>query len=210
MQADPYIYGLSRDQWTVVGIFIQAGAAIATVAAVVVSLWLAMRRRRPHVRLEVKYGYNELQNSECYQLEVTNLDERTIHVRCAGVEIQFCTGWHRIWKRYWLSDTLLPENRPRGFNDRGNELPYRLEHGEFTTLYILKSYSSHWFRYYDRPPINRPVRVRFYIVLSQGDVVRSTYSSKALEQNQGAYQLLLDNYHARKQQQQEPNNDRIE
>lgn len=125
---DPMIF------WAKVAALGQVGGAIATFLAVVVSLWIALRRPRPAIRLTVteKLLIGGASDGVAFlAFEVTNLGERTVFVRGIG----WRTGWFRKWPAFLQSKAAVQIASGAETHGIGQEPPYELPPGQSVASY---------------------------------------------------------------------------
>lgn len=124
---------LSTDQWIQVANAMGTWVAgIGTLAAVIVSLWLARGASRVHLKAQVNVywivipGSGKVPNEECVGFEVVNHGERAVIVSSVGWSIG-----KRKAKRFAMQNV---EAR------LGADVPKRLEHGERASfMFSLKA-----------------------------------------------------------------------
>lgn len=176
-----------KETWELINSFAQWPAAIGTVGAVIVALYLA--RRDESIRLRVRCGIHTLlqegnpdHGKEFLSLQITNVGRRPATVNSVGWE----TGWG---KRQWPVKRLRLQSYywipPR--NAYSQQLPTTLTDGQTAFLMsAVEEYKAHnidypmaalqgWWRWL----VMRSVKV--YALTSTGDVFRSRVEGSALK-----------------------------
>lgn len=119
--------------WTKVGAIGQAVGALATAAAVIVSLWVVLSERA--ARVTVKAGLRMLVTGDrsgaedVISIEVTNIGQRPIRVNSIG----WRTGWLTlgpVWARQQYAMQTSSERRD------SQDPPYLLEAGEKRSMFV--------------------------------------------------------------------------
>lgn len=172
---DPYILGLSRDHWSLIGILIQAIAAIGTVAAVIVSLWLAMRKPPSGINLSAFLEFSKSSTgTQPYSivLEVANADRNRICIRGIGCSVwKYGWQWRRPWSLFRNDVAFLsPDVRFHGSPLGVSQLPHTMVQGDFVRFYAGMESPNLWMEIV-RKLKKRPRKMEFYIELADGQVI---------------------------------------
>lgn len=120
--------------WTQVSAIGQAVGALATAAAVIVALWIALSERRPNIKLRAGLRLiipgDGSPATDVVAFEIENRGMRT--VRISGI------GWQTGWTRRgpdWLRQQLALQNP----NSYSPSLPFDLAPGQRLTVYVEPS-----------------------------------------------------------------------
>lgn len=120
--------------WTKVAALGQVGGAVATLAAVIVSLWIALRGHRPRIRLVVGerliFGALPEEGLRVLMFSVINAGQRPVHVSGLG----WRTGWVRSGPRFLRSQVAV---QVTGSIPYGKPPPYELQPGAEQSSYAL-------------------------------------------------------------------------
>lgn len=127
MRTDPQLF------WTIVAAVGQVAGAVATAAAVITSLWIALSERRVRLRvvcgLRVTFAGDGSPAVGLVATSITNAGYRRVRISTVGWE----TGWsaHR-WAPTWLAKQYAVQLPGTG----SPRPPLDLEPGESTLLYV--------------------------------------------------------------------------
>ena len=151
-------------------------AAIGTVGAVVVALWLAHRGQK--VLLNVRVGLQFILGGgvaeECLTFRVTNLGDRPVTIESIG--------W-RVGAGKTRKDAFQPES-----TSRGDRCPKRLEHGEAALFFVDISEFSTWITdFSERFIADRPLRTL------RAQIHTSVGYTKVVRPEPGLLQRLKEN-----------------
>ncbi len=134
-----YFFGLSQQQWDFINGFANWISAIGTVAAVIVSLYLALGATRPKAKLSVGVRVmitpgQKGTDTELVVIRLVNLGDRPIHVTGIGWKVGF-------WKKRYALQVVSPTPYSQG-------IPVTLEHGKEAQWHIPTDYQEGWFKYF--------------------------------------------------------------
>ena len=162
--------------WTIVAALGQVAGAIATFAAVVVSLCLATSARRPRVKLRVGERLiigGGADDQRVLMFSVANVGERNVQVRTLGWQ----TGWFR-WGPQWLKRQAAVQLT--GGVPGGIDPPYELLPGaEITSVAEMGNILTYCLERAGRPLFTRDIPwlgrrstiVRAFISTADGYVI---------------------------------------
>lgn len=120
--------------WTIVAAIGQAAGSIATAAAVIVSLWIALSERRIKLRVKCYIGVIAPGDGSGYidvvSINITNESYR----RASIINLGWRTGWTNLrWAPHWLKYQFAIQMPSAG----SPRPPLDLEPGQTTTVWIL-------------------------------------------------------------------------
>lgn len=178
---DPMIF------WAKVAAVGQVGGAVATFLAVIVSLWIALRRPRPAIRLTIteKLLIGGPGDGVAFlAFEVTNLGDRTVFVRGIG----WRTGWFRKSPAFLQSKAAVQIASGAETHGVGHEPPYELLPGQAVSSYCELANLIAYGRERAEPfftrlwPIlgRRTTRVRGYVFTAEGATFYARPAKKLL------------------------------
>ena len=164
--------------WTKVGALGQVGGALATFLAVLVSLYLAARGRRPRLKLTAGERLiitpGQPDHVRVLSFSVANAGERPVHVRGIG----WRTGWLRRGPAFLRTQAAVQLTGGLGI---GKEPPYEIQAGaEVSSITLLQNLLDHIqtksgepFFARDWPVLGRrPTRLRAYAYTADGHTFR--------------------------------------
>jgi hypothetical protein len=162
--------------WTKIAAISQAAAAIATFLAVVASLYIAFRSRRPILRLKVGERVligGKLDGAEFLMFEVANGGERPVYINGIG----WRTGWFKWGPKCVRSKAAVQLTGNVGF---GREPPYEVQAGAAVGSYAeLRKVLAHSRERVSEPFFTRdwplfgrqPTRVLGYAYTADGHII---------------------------------------
>jgi hypothetical protein len=178
-EADPLLLGLSRDWWSVLNTIGTVVAAIATAAAVVISLYLATRgskfRGKLFVNISLIFDDNLVTDYRLIQIRLVNKGDRNVKV--TGI------GW-RV--KPWPDRSLLHQLISPVYMLTQAPLPSMLLPGEDATWYV-DTHDGQWFVSTTRDWIKRPKQVFVFVAFSDGTVFESKVAKGILQLFQEGY-----------------------
>jgi len=122
--------------WTEVGAFAQVAAAVATFAAVCVSLWLARSERRANVKvragLRLMFAGDGSAFEDVISIVITNFGMRAVRISSMG----WRTGWLRRGPKWLGFQYAVQKLDHRTSMLNSPALPFDLGPGQETTLYL--------------------------------------------------------------------------
>lgn len=120
--------------WAKVAALGQVAGAVATLAAVIVSLWIAFRGKRPRLRLVVGerliIGAMTDEDLRVLMFSVINAGQRPVHISGVG----WRTGWFPWGPRFLRSQSAV---QVTGSLPYGKQPPYELQPGAEQASYAL-------------------------------------------------------------------------
>ena len=135
--SDPTIFGMSDHEWEVINGLANWFAAFGTIAAVVVSLWLARRQNRPrvNVRAEVSTVWFEKgsdKNREYLVVRAVNVGDRPVTI--THLSLRF-----GLFRKLWVG---IPLPDP----DVSSPYPVELAYGKEASWYFSLETKNHKWR----------------------------------------------------------------
>lgn len=135
---DTMLLGLSKDHWEIINGFANWLAAIGTITAVVVSLYLARNGSRPKAKLSVFPIVVVGLNASCTETRTGYIDMRAVNSGDREFKV-VSIGW-RMGKRkkvkFFMQNFSLDASSP---------LPIRLSHGEYANWRALVETQQNWY-----------------------------------------------------------------
>jgi len=194
MDSHDVIWGLTLGVWNVIGIVAQTVAAIGTVAAVIVSLWLARRDGQPIVSITADiHTISDMERSS-FVLTIKNKGVRTICVERIGCMVRNHAGWNWWPLGRWVQSqvfSLGPDVRlysaPR-FEERFDK---EIDPGRSASYYVGKESVDQWNKVASALAFY-PRSLRFWVLLSSDHAIFSSPSRKGLQLLQAAYPHAAD------------------
>ena len=178
--SDPMLLGLSRDWWSVIGIIGTVLAAFGTLAAVVVSLWLAYKAMVPRVLFKAEYRHVLDYNRTGLEYEVTNTGSDSITITQLGLEV--------LASRKWSIYASWPDLRYHGVS---SEFPIMLLPSEQASWFIGLEEPTEFLKIVRRSE-KKPRRLRCWIRLSNGKIVRCPAPSETVRMLHEAYERKFE------------------
>lgn len=131
--------GLTKQHWDFINGFANWISAIGTVAAVIVSLYLATGATKPKARLSigVRLIITPRQNGEHEEIvaaKLVNMGDRPIHITSLGWQVGF-------WKKSYAMQIVNATPFSQG-------VPVSLEYGKEAQWHIPTNVQEGWFRYF--------------------------------------------------------------
>jgi hypothetical protein len=166
---EPTLFGIAKSQWAIINSFANWLSAIGTLAAVIVSLYLARRISRPRVQLSVGHRIMFETGSkppfpEFILFQVVNTGDRTIRV----TQIGWKAG---LWKKRFSIQMYDPS--------LSSNLPVEISHGQEAKFFIpLHARQEPWLKFFARDMLMPHYRIscstlRAQVFLSLGNVFQT-------------------------------------
>jgi hypothetical protein len=179
--ADPSIFGLSRDWWSVLSVIGTIVAAIGTMLAVMLSMWLVLRSSRFRGQLKVSIAYpmgaGFPPQMKLLQIQLVSTSDRIVKVTGVGWRVK---PWGDKSLLYQFIDPIagIPQS----------PIPCVLSPGEDVSWYVNLD-EGQWFERVTAEWTKRPRQLFVYAGFADGSRFERAVSEGVLEAFQRGYDL---------------------